>query len=482
MARTRRIHLINPKAETVANRPLFFGKALFSPMAGLLAVSALIPEDEYEIVLTDENIESVDFDMKADLVGISAMTSYVKRGYEIADAFRARGVPVLMGGVHVSYMPHEALRHADAVVVGEAELVMAKVLADLKAGQLRGIYKADTLHSMVGMPVPRRGLMKRHRYINKGFIQTSRGCHHGCTFCAEPTMYGLKFRYRPVEELVAEIEQSEDRLFLLNDADFFGTPKRAMEVMKAFKGRGIQWQAAVNSRDAHDERLLELAAESGCLILSIGFESVSKTTLRAVHKCQNNPDDYRALVEKLHRHGIMAFGLFMFGFQGDEPSVFEETLKFNIDAAFDVCGYSILTPHPGTINWFEMLRRDQIVSFDWNKYDQSHIVYEPASLSKQQLFQGYLDTYDGFYSVPSMLRRFPYDGSRNRSYWTIYNAFLRKGGIATRDPEQMIAAPTPQPEHAAVPPLIPQKAAWRDLVLEAGRELGVAAAVDRPAA
>jgi radical SAM superfamily enzyme YgiQ (UPF0313 family) len=482
MARTRRIHLINPKAETVANKPLFFGKALFSPMAGLLAVSALIPEDEYEIVLTDENIEPIDFDLKADLVGISAMTSYVKRGYEIADQFRARGVPVLMGGVHVSYMPDEALQHADAVVVGEAELVMAKVLDDLRAGQLAGIYKAEALHSMIGMSLPRQGLMKRHRYINKGFIQTSRGCHHGCTFCAEPTMYGLKFRYRPVEDLIAEIEQSEDRVFLLNDADFFGTPKRALEVMKAFKGRGIQWQAAVNSRDAHDERLLELAAESGCLILSIGFESVSRTTLRAVHKCQNNPEEYQALVEKLHRYGIMVFGLFMFGFQGDEPSVFDETLKFNIDAGFDVCGYSVLTPHPGTINWFEMLRRDQIVSFDWDKYDQSHIVYEPASLSKDRLFQGYLDSYDRFYSVPSMLRRFPYDGSRNRLYWTIYNAFLRKGGIATRDPDNMIAAPTPRPEYAAVPPLIPQKAAWRDLVLNAGRALQAAEPGVTPAA
>jgi radical SAM superfamily enzyme YgiQ (UPF0313 family) len=167
----------------------------------------------------------------------------------------------------------------------------------------------------------------------------------------------------------------------------------------------------------------------------------------------------------------MAFGLFMFGFEGDEPSVFEDTLKFNIDAEFDVCGYSLLTPHPGTINWFEMMRRGQIVSFDWDKYDQSHIVFEPPGLSTDQLYQGYLDIYDGFYTVPSMLRRFPYDGSRNRLYWTIYNAFLRKGGIATRDPEQLVAKPTPRPEFVAVPPLIPQKAAWRDLVMEAANSL-----------
>jgi len=467
MARTRRIHLINPRADTFATRPLFFGKALYSPVAGLLAVAALIPENEYEIILTDENIEPIDFDLEVDMVGISAMTSYVQRGYQIADSFRARGVPVLMGGVHVSYLPQEALTHADAVVVGEAELIMDKVLDDLGKGQLKGIYKAENLHSMIGLPMPKQGLLKSNRYINKGFVQTSRGCHHGCTFCAEPTMYGLRFRYRPIEDIIREIEHIEERVILLNDADFFGTPKRAMQVMQAFKGRGLKWQAAVNSRDAHDERLLELAAESGCFMLSIGFESISRQTLSNVHKYQNDPDAYGNLVEKLHQYGIMVIGLFMFGFEGDEPSVFDETLKFNIAAKFDMCGYSLLTPFPGTINWFEMLQRKQIVSFDWDKYDQSHIVFKPAGLSAEQFYQGYLDSYDGFYTASSMLRRFPWDGSRNPANWALYNAFFRKAGIVTRDRQQLIAMPTPEPEFAAIPPLLPQNAAWRQLVMAA---------------
>ncbi len=467
MPKHRRIHLVNPKADTFATRPLFFGKALYSPVAGLLTVAAQIPTDDYEVVLTDENIEPIDFDMEVDLVGISAMTSYVKRGYEIADRFRARGTPVIMGGVHASYMPQEALKHADAVVVGEAELVMPRVLDDLANGRMTGIYKAESLHPMVGMPRPRQSLLKTNRYVNKGFIQTSRGCHHGCLFCAEPTMYGLRFRYRPVDELVAEVEELDERVILLNDADFFGTPKRATEVMKAFKGRGLKWQAAVNSREANDDRLLELAAESGCFMLSIGFESISRETLRNVHKCQNNPDDYRALVEKLHKYGIMVLGLFIFGFEGDEPSVFDQTLRFTVDAKFDMCGYSILTPYPGTINWFEMMRRRQIVSFDWDKYDQSHIVFQPKGLSTDQLYRGYLETYDAFYTLPSMLRRFPYDGSRSRAYWAIYNAFFRKGGIVTRDRNEFIGVPTARPDSPAVPPLIPQKAAWRALVLEA---------------
>src|SRR6202790_3854207 len=153
--RTRLIHLINPKTDSLTTRPLYLNRALYSPLAGLLAVAAGIPRDRYEVVLTDENIESIDFDLKADLVGLSAMTSYVNRGYEIADAFRARGVPVVMGGVHPSFMSKEALQHSDAVVIGEVELVIDRLLDDLKHGAMRGTYKSDRLHPMAGMPMPR---------------------------------------------------------------------------------------------------------------------------------------------------------------------------------------------------------------------------------------------------------------------------------------------------------------------------------------
>ena len=234
---TRIIHLVNPKTDSLTTRPIYFHRALYSPLAGLLAVAACIPRDKYEVVLTDENIEAVDFDLKADLVGISAMTSYVNRGYEIADEFRARGIPVVMGGVHPSFMPKEALQHCDAVVIGEVELVIGKLLDDLKRGEMRGIYKSDTLHPMVGLSMPRYDLLKKHRYVNKTFVQTSRGCHQGCTFCAEPLMNGLKFRYRPVDEVINEMDNCGARTISINDADFFGTPERPKEVMRALKGR-----------------------------------------------------------------------------------------------------------------------------------------------------------------------------------------------------------------------------------------------------
>jgi radical SAM superfamily enzyme YgiQ (UPF0313 family) len=461
--RTRLIHLINPKTDSLTTRPIYFNRALYSPLAGLLAVAACIPKDRYQVVLTDENIETIDFDLKVDLVGISAMTSYVNRGYQIADRFRSKGVPVVMGGVHPSFMPQEALQHADAVVIGEVELVIDKLLDDLKQGTMRGTYKSDKLHPMVGLEMPRYDLLKKSRYVNRTFVQTSRGCHQGCTFCAEPLMNGLKFRYRPVDEVIRET-------ISVNDADFFGTPERPKEVMRALKGRGIRWQAGVTSKLAYDDRMLDLAVESGCTMLSIGFESISRDTLKSVHKHVNRPENFLALVEKIHSYGIMVFGLFMFGFDGDNTSVFDDTVKFNIAAKYDACAYSVLTPYPGTLTWYEMKKAGRIVSFDWTMYDQGHVVYRPSGMLADELRVGQDSAYAGFYSTPSIASRFPFRGKRDRAQWMIYNLFMRRA--SRTENIDSVAAPTAEPNVAPMPPILPVKREWRAAVLEAAEGTG----------
>jgi radical SAM superfamily enzyme YgiQ (UPF0313 family) len=463
--RHRVIHLVNPKADSLTTRPLYFNRALYSPLAGLLAVAASIPRDRYEVVLTDENIEPIDFDFQADLVGISAMTCYVNRGYEIADTFRARGIPVVMGGVHPSFMPQEALGHCDAVVIGEAELVLPKLLDDLERGEMRGNYKSDRLHPMENLPMPRYDLIKKDRYVNRTYVQTSRGCHQGCTFCAEPMMNGLKFRYRPVAEVIREVESCGSRMISINDADFFGTKERPKEVMRALKGRGIRWQAGVTSKLAQDDQMLELAAESGCSLMSIGFESISRSTLTSVHKHVNRPETFVALVEKVHSYGIMVFGLFIFGFDGDDPSVFDTTARFNIEADYDACAYSVLTPYPGTLTWYEMKKANRIVSYDWSKYDQGNVVFKPAQMTGDELRLGQITAYETFYTPSSIARRFPLRGRRNRLQWSIYNMFMKKGSATER--KQSIAEPTEAPATAPMPPVLPLKREWRQAVLEA---------------
>jgi radical SAM superfamily enzyme YgiQ (UPF0313 family) len=460
--RTRVIHLINPKTDSLTTRPIYMNRALYSPVAGLLAVAAAVPRDQYEVVLTDENIETIDFDLHADMVGISAMTSYVNRGYEIADQFRAKGVRVVMGGVHPSFMPQEALKHADAVVIGEVELVVDKLLGDLRQGSMRGTYKSDKLHPMVGMAMPRYDLLKKNRYVNRTFVQTSRGCHQGCTFCAEPLMNGLKFRYRPVDEVIQEMESCGSRTI--------STPERPKEVMRALKGRGFHWQAGVTSKLAQDDRMLELAAESGCTMLSIGFESISRKTLESVHKHVNRPENFADLVEKVHSYGIMVFGLFMFGFDGDDTSVFDATVDFNIKAGYDACAYSALTPYPGTLTWYEMKRANRIASFDWTMYDQGHVVYRPAQMKPDELRVGLDRAYQNFYSMSSIAKRFPLRGKRHRAQWAIYNAFMRKA--SRTENIESIAPETSPPETAPTPPILPLKREWRAAVLEAAEGPG----------
>jgi radical SAM superfamily enzyme YgiQ (UPF0313 family) len=364
-------------------------------------------------------------------------------------------------------MPQEALKHCDAVVIGEVELVIEKLLGDLESGTMRGAYKSDKLHPMVGLSMPRYDLLKKGRYINRTFVQTSRGCHQGCTFCAEPLMNGLKFRYRPVDELLHEMESCGSKYISINDADFFGTPERPKEVMRALKGRGFHWQAGVTSKLAQDDHMLELAAESGCTMLSIGFESISRATLKSVHKHVNRPESFAALVEKVHSYGIIVFGLFMFGFDGDDNSVFAETTRFNRESAYDACAYSVLTPYPGTLTWYEMKKANRIVSFDWEKYDQGHVVYRPVQMSGDELRLGVDGAYKDFYSVASIASRFPVRGRRSRAQWLIYNLFMRRGSHTEGERIHSIAPPTAAPDSAPMPPILPVKREWRAAVLEA---------------
>ncbi|WP_051183041.1 B12-binding domain-containing radical SAM protein [Desulfocurvibacter africanus] len=441
-----------------------FNRALYSPLAGLLAVAALIPRERYEVVLTDENIEGIDFDMKVDLVGISAMTAYALRGYEIADEFRRRGVPVVMGGVHPSLMARKALEHADAVVMGEAELVMDRLLDDLDAGSMRGIYKADRLCTMGDMPMLRYDLVKSNRYVNHAFIQTARGCKQGCTFCAESLMNGQRVRPRPIDDVLREIDACGQRRIALNDADFFGSREHPKKLMNALRGRGVRWQAGVTSRRAGDDEMLALAAESGCYMMRIGFESISPRTLKSVNKGINQPESYARLVEKIHSHGIMVFGLSMFGFDTDDESVFEATVRFNIEADFDMCAFSVLTPYPGTLPWYELKRTGRIVSYDWSKYDQAHVVYKPAGMMAETLRDEHRSSFRRFYSWPSLASRFPLRDGRSRSQWAIYNMFMKKA--SSNDRKRHVAVPTTPTQHAPMPPLMPLRREWREAILD----------------
>ena len=284
---------------------------------------------------------------------------------------------------------------------------------------------------MVGMPMPRYDLLKKNRYVNRTFVQTSRGCHQGCTFCAEPLMNGLKFRYRPVDEVIHEMENCGARTISINDADFFGTPERPKEVMRALKGRGFQWQAGVTSKLAQDDRMLELAAESGCTMLSIGFESISRSTLTERAQARQPAGPIRRAGREdafLRDHGVRPVHVRL---RRRRSVGVRRDREFNIEANYDACAYSALTPYPGTLTWYEMKRANRIVSFDWTMYDQGHVVYRPAQMEADELRVGLDRAYEELlFAVVDGASRFPLRGKRHRTQWAIYNAFMRK---ASRD-------------------------------------------------
>ncbi len=194
---------------------------------------------------------------------------------------------------------------------------------------------------------------------------------------------------------------------------------------------------------------------------------ISRKTLRSVHKHVNQPDQFAALVEKVHSYGIMVFGLFMFGFDGDDLSSFGATADFTIDTKYDACAYSALTPYPGTLTWYEMRKANRIVSYDWTKYDQGHVVYSPAQMSRAELREGIGQVYHRFYSASSIASRFPRRGKRDRTQWGIYNLFMRS---ASRTEKIEDVTETPEPAFAPMPPILPAKREWRAAVLEAASE------------
>jgi len=432
-----KLMLIAPTWEE-AHRRKMKGKAFRFPQLALPVIAALTP-DEWEVSIVDENVDDVDFEADVDLVGITTMTATAPRAYTIADRFRARGVKVVMGGMHVSALPQEALQHADAVVVGEAEGCWHRVLEDFKRGQMKGIYRSEQLPDMAGQPLPRRDLLNKKAYILTSVLQVARGCPFGCSFCAVSYFFGRRYRMRPVREVIAEIRSMEAKFVGFLDDNIVGDRRYAKELFQALIPERIIWVGQASSTIARDDELLRLAEKSGCKGLFIGFESLSEESLEEVGKGFNRVQEYREVIQKLHDHGIAVEGAFIFGFDHDDPGVFERTLEFAKKSKLDLAQFGILTPLPGTPLRARLEREGRIISNDWSRYNIGHAVFRPKQMTPEQLEEGMQWAWREFYSFPSIFLRLMRLGRRmpltflplfiiNTSYHKmVYDAYGRKG-------------------------------------------------------
>jgi radical SAM superfamily enzyme YgiQ (UPF0313 family) len=377
------------------------------PYLSLTTLAALTPK-EIEVIIEDENVQEIDFDDQPDLVAISIITPLAKRGYAIADRFREKGVPVVMGGFHATWMPEEAGEHADSVVLGEAELSWSRLLEDLKAANLRRFYQPDGKADLKGLPIPRRDLLKKGGYFFTNTMQISRGCPFQCCFCSVTAFFGHTYRLRPLDEVKREAEilrRQNDFIFFVDD-NIIGNPAYARDLFSYLQGLKVKWVSHASLNIAENDELLSQAAKSGCHGLFIGFESLSQETLKSHHKTSNLVERYKEQIRKIHGQGIGIEGSFIFGSDEEDSSVFHRVVDFCEETKIDAAVFAILTPYPGTRIYEQYMQEDRILSRDWDLYDMDHVVFRPKQMTVEQLQEGHDWANRRFYSYPSMLKRF----------------------------------------------------------------------------
>jgi radical SAM superfamily enzyme YgiQ (UPF0313 family) len=401
------------------------------PYLGLLKVASLTPPD-WDVCVVDEKVQQLDLNQDADLVGITSMTPMVKRGYAIADHFRGRGIPVVMGGMHVSKLPEEALQHCDSVVIGEAEDLWDNLLSDLSRGEMKRTYRHNGVYPLLEhRPLVNWDLYSDKGYLPVHFVETTRGCPFNCEFCAVTSSFGGKFRNRSVDDVENEIKGMKpfpgkftwQNLVFFNDDNIISSKRHAKALLNRMIPYKLDWLGQTSVDMLQDDEMLALCRKSGCMGLLVGFESLSTDTLKSINKGFNKPQQYIELVDRMHGHGIGVMGSFVFGFDNDDEGVFDRVLEFVVKAKIDVGYFSILTPYPGTALHEQMSRENRIFDFDWNHYNTHCVVYRPRLMSPERLLEGYCMVLKECFSYPNIVRRMWGNGTRYNFFYPMNFGF-----------------------------------------------------------
>ena len=352
---------------------------------------------KHEVVIIDENYRNVDFSGDYDIVGISAMTATAPRAYRIADEFRARGIPVVLGGYHPTAMPQEAKQHADAVVMGEAEGVWFELLKDAERGMLKPFYTGFSNHLV--SPLKNSGTIL-------GYVEASRGCMNRCAFCAISGSPMGRFRKKPVDMVVREIESMKNKGFVFFDSSMTMDIDYTKELFRRIRHAGKRFACFGNAAVlARDDDLLEIAHEAGCVAWAVGFESVSQHAMDSIGKKSNRVEEYGMVVKKVNEHGMALVGSFVFGFDDDTPDIFDTTMNLVYKWNMDSIAVNILTPLPGTPLFNSMEKEGRLITKDWSKYDLYHVVHRPAILTPDEIYEGVEHLVAEFFSAGEIMKR-----------------------------------------------------------------------------
>jgi radical SAM superfamily enzyme YgiQ (UPF0313 family) len=370
-------------------------------LTSLYVVASMPSYVESKII--DEDIEPIDFETDADIIGITFMTFNAPRAYEIADKFRAKGKTVIFGGYHPSFMPEEAIQHADSICIGEAENNVPHMIEDFISGDLKPFYE-NGLVDLAQLPVLNRDLINHRSYITTDVLQATRGCHYRCEFCSIAPFNHYKIRTRPIENVLEELRGLGRRVLFMDD-NITLDREYAKQLFTRMIPLNKKWFSQSGVGIAEDDELLELAVRSGCRGLFIGFESLSDQSLSSWRKNSNRKKDYLKIAKKLHHAGIAIFAGFVFGSDEDGSDVFSNTLKFLLEANIEALQSTRLTPFPGTPLYDKMNDEGRIVDNDWAHYDFFHVIHNPKHLSTEALHSGTAWLQRHFYSYKNITRR-----------------------------------------------------------------------------
>lgn len=408
---------------------------------GMHTVMACTPRAGVAIDLVDEYIDGrINYDMQTDLVALSAKTSCVTYAYEVARRFREKGRRVVLGGIHASLRPDEALEHVDCVVTGEAETVWPEVVRDAQSGKLKPRYDAAGFPPMERVPAPAWGHSKPDGYLFHQ-MQTTRGCPFRCRFCSVPDISGQDFRFKPIESVISELRAlprskgpiaSGKPLYIVDD-NFISRTRYTKDLLRAMiplktAGEIPSWSAETTLNVASDEEMLDLFRDAGCSTLIIGFESVTEASLAAMDKPVNFCLTYQEAVERIHARGMTIIGNFIVGFDTDTRGVFKQTLDFIQKTGILYPFFSILTPMPGTNLFDEYKASGRLDHEQWHLYDTRHVVFSPANMSRDELMDGYVWLYEQAYGADNLYDRIERNWRRRQTGST----FIEKAFIASR--------------------------------------------------
>jgi radical SAM superfamily enzyme YgiQ (UPF0313 family) len=392
------------------------------------SLAALVPQElGFEIRIADESIDKLPLDEHFDLVAISCLTGTVVKAYGYADHFRGKGIPVVLGGVHVTLMPEEAALHADAIVTGFAETAWPELLRDFVRGEMKPHYFQTQQHFQ-DVPIPRRDLQRTSGYMVPNVVSATRGCKGVCDFCSVSAAH-FGWSTRPIPEVINEIKSLPANRFVFNDVSMGEDMEYFKELMTAMIPLKKKWGGLVSTKVFHDPEILPLLRKSGCIYLLLGFESIDNQSLQSISKGFNKFEEYKFIIDSMRQNDIVLMACFIFGFDHDDKGIFERTVDFVNEYKVDIPRYAIFTPYPKTEAFNKLDGEGRLLHRHWQHYDTQHVVFQPMQMTPEELDRGFIWAYKKTFTPWSSLKRtintgknFPLTFGGNLAY----NIYIRR--------------------------------------------------------